>query len=201
MNYMNRRSTGTWGLDIPAGDTAKWIHPGKPGLSTILRRISASDPDGYRESALYDFPGVPRASVSPSAAPRPLAKRAGWDGTGLVQMPPVATFEPNPLADRIIREWIQSLPAGYAGTGSAIDPHAGRKHKGPGRGTVRIRDGMIFVADVAPEALAAGLSDVRGRMIPLAAARAGVFLIPAGLQDGFYLLHVGGERWLLAHFR
>ena len=201
MNYMNRKSTGTWGLNVPVGDTAKWIHPGKPGLSTILRRISASDTDGYRESALYDYPGVPRASVPPSAAPKPLAKRAGWDGTGLVQMPPLATYEPNPLADRIVREWIQSLPAGYAGTAITVDPHAGRKIGAPGRGTVRIRDGLIFVVDVAPGAVVARLSDLRGRTIPLVSARAGVFLIPAGLQEGYYLLHVDGKRWPLAHFR
>lgn len=201
MNYMNRNSTGTWGLNVPVGDTAKWIHPGKPALSTILRRISASDTDGFRESALYDYPGVPRASVPPSAAPRPLAKRAGWDGTGLVQMPPVATYEPNPLADRIIREWIQSLPAGYSGTAISVDPRSGRKTGLKGRGAVRIRDGLISVAEVAPGAVVARLSDVRGRTIPLVAARAGVFPIPAGLPEGYYLLRVDGKRWPLAHFR
>jgi hypothetical protein len=114
-------------------------------------------------------------------------------------MPPVATFEPNPLADRIIREWIQSLPAGYDGS-VALEPHAGRKPSVPGRGRVRARDGLIFVAEVAPEAIVAGLSDVRGKTIPLTAARPGVFLIPAGLQEGFYLLQVGGKRWPWAHF-
>jgi hypothetical protein len=199
MNYMNRKSTGPWGLDVPPGDTAKWIYPGRPELSTILRRISAADANGYRETALYDYPGIRRASVSPASAPGPLAKRAGWEGTGLVQMPPIATFEPNPLADRVIREWIQSLPPGYTGS-VALEPHAGRRGYAQGRGAIRVRDGLIFVAETAPEAGEARLSDLRGRVIPLAAARAGVFLIPDGLQAGYYLLHVGGKRWPLAYF-
>lgn len=201
MNYMNRRSQGTWGVAVPPGDTAKWIYPGKPGLSTILRRISAADPDGYRESARYDYPGTPRSPAPLASGPRPLAKSAGWEGNGLAQMPPIATYEPNPLADRIIRDWIQSLPDGYTGTPLSLDPPSGGKSSVPGHGGVRTRDGLILVAEVDPKATVASLADLRGRLIHLAAARPGAFRIPAGLKAGVYVLHVGGKRRPLALFR
>jgi hypothetical protein len=161
INYIGRKSGGVWGLDVPAGDTARFIYPGKPELSVILRRISAADADGYRDTSRYDWPGVP---VRP--APRALAKTAGWDGTGLVQMPPLATYEPNPLATRVIRDWIRGLPAGYTGGVSLQKaPHA---HESGGKAAIRPGGGLMRIS--VPIFGDGASVDARGRILPPQAA-------------------------------
>jgi hypothetical protein len=193
MNYMNRASNGAWGVKVPAPDTAKWIFPGKPEYSVILRRISAADSEGYRDTSMWDYPGIKRPVIGSGA----LAKIAGWEGTGLVQMPPLATYEVNPLADRILYEWIKSLPTGYTGAALKTPSHS---HAAP---TLRLSDGFIFLPDpsgasaASSAAVKAELISLTGKRIALSASRPGVFRIPPGLESGVYLLRAGSVNALV----
>jgi hypothetical protein len=207
MNYMNRASRGTWGVVPPTDDSAKWIYPGKPEYSVILRRISAGDSAGYRDrNTKWAFPGnapvIPTDPASPNPAPpRGLAKTAGWDGNGLIQMPPLATFEVNPLANGVIHAWIKSLPSGYDSTGVNVRGAEGSPHRGFAgsgfHGFLPVRNGLVHLSGVLSGATKARLTDLRGRSLELSSVSPGVFRMPAGASEGVFVLTVGGRRFAL----
>lgn len=205
VNYIGRLSMGKWGLQVPISDSAKWINPGKPQYSVLLRRMEAADADGYRDTSDYgavgwndnpgfrlSFPAAPAAKRA--SGPRALAKTAGWDGTGRIQMPPVGTYEVDPLANRVIRAWIENMPAGYTGATSLRGPAA------PGAYAVRLSGGAFRLPEFAQTSLHASLSDVRGATILLSALRPGIFAVPAGLKSGVYCLTAGGRRFIVPYF-
>jgi hypothetical protein len=188
MNYMNKASVGKWGVVVPAPDSAKWIYPGKPEYSTILRRISAADSDGYRDAGVWDFPGNRRVLSK--------AGVAGWDGNGRVQMPPEATYEVNPLANRIIHAWIKNLPSGTSGIGTKGEGGA----RSSGWGKIRISHGLLYLPEEMQEVKRIMLTDLVGNKMALTAARGGVFRLPAGLKSGIYSVHAGRTGFTLAYF-
>jgi hypothetical protein len=169
-------------VTVPAPDSAKWIFPGKPDYSVILRRISAADPDGYRDTSRWDFQGNRQA----------LAKVAGWDGSGKIQMPPLGTYEINPLANEVIRAWIMSLPPGY--TGASIAQGMARS-----AGTrVRLENGVLYLPEDMTRITDATLSGLQGKRIALSALRGGVFSMPTGLEHGVYILTAGRRTFAFA---
>ena len=184
MNYMGKTSLMNWGITPPAGDSNRYIYPGKPENSIILRRISAADADGYRDTTFLDYPWGRGA----------LAKTAGWDGNGRIQMPPLATYEVNPLANRVFRDWIQGLPGLVPG---AVG-HSGAVARGAG--LLRMASGSLFLPPEIQGLPRITLSDLRGRTRTLEASRMGGYPLPHGLKSGTYSVRAGGKSFAFAYF-
>lgn len=184
MNYMGKASLGNWGITPPAGDSTRYVYPGKPEYSLILRRLSAADADGYRDTSYWDYPGTRRA----------LAKTAGWDGTGRIQMPPLATYEANPMANEVFRDWINGLPGLVPG--AVI--HSGDGSKGAGK--VRIASGALFLPTELQGSPRITMSDLRGRTHNLHASQGGGYSLPSGLKPGTYTIRAGGKAYTFAYF-
>lgn len=153
MGYIDRQALGNWGLPIPP-DSAKWISPGSPERSIVLRRISAADSDGYRDTTDWGVHG--------RGPGRPLARTAGtagWPGTGKAGMPPLATYETNPLADRVLLDWIESLgPQG-------VSVGRGKRAVRPGPRNLRWTNGPNRFPGGLPPLTGEDLIDARGRRI------------------------------------
>lgn len=184
MNYMGAASLGNWGIAPPVGDSTRYIYPGKPEYSLILRRMSAADADGYRDTSYWDWPGTRRV----------LAKSAGWDGNGRIQMPPLATYEVNPLANQVFRDWINGM-AGLV-PGAAI--HSRQAENGAGK--IRIASGTLFLPPEIQGVPWITLHDLRGRTQTVHASHGGGYSLPSGLKPGTYSIRAGGKVYAFGYF-
>jgi hypothetical protein len=161
--------TGPWGLEPlvnEKGDTLmpKLVVPGYPQLSTLLQRMKA------------------RNESLPNGTPEDTAYKAIE-----AQMPPLAVFEVDSAAIRVVTQWITQLPP---------LPASIRESAGKGfAGLPAIHgDRVVFRQDVRGKAWLIGLD---GRRHELPGITRHEFRIPAGLSAGIYLLQAGRETFKL----
>ena len=109
-------------------------------------------------------------------------------------MPPLATYETNLLANQAFYTWIKNLPVKSSGVPVRHDT------RGVGPEKIRTANGLLYLPDGIPATTVATLTDVRGKDIALVARQGGVFILPAGLNNGIYVIKAGSARYALAYF-
>jgi hypothetical protein len=159
------------------------------------------------------YPGYPDSSNVMLRA----MVRGEFDDPSFLQMPPLATFQPDSAAVSVIKNWICSLKPGTPCNAPAYAPDAefwdaavpGGSNVSSIRGhgfhgakgfalQARLRSGVLEIRNVSGFVKTA-LFDVRGGNIPLAPVGPGnqagtrEFRILAPLQPGVYLLNAGAR--------
>ncbi|MEO7957641.1 MAG: hypothetical protein ABIW76_13220, partial [Fibrobacteria bacterium] len=111
--------------------------------------------------------------------------------TDLNQMPPLATYEEDTAATKLITQWIMEFDT----TGQMANGLAG----GRGRASV---SAPLFQSRLIriPEAMVGTVSlrGVDGRALPLAPVSPGVYSLPSQAQAGVYFLRVGARSFRLS---
>jgi hypothetical protein len=99
-----------------------------------------------------------------------------------LQMPPLATNEPDTVAVRIVTEWIRGLPV----TGNALIP----RHS---HSILPLLFGNTIRISEDTKSSEIMLKNVRGGTVKLLVQSSGRFQIPAGIKPGLYFLKMGSH--------
>lgn len=144
------------------------------------------------------YPGYPESSY---VVARLLSRPTEFNGSSM-QMPPLATFQPDSAAVNAIKDWICSLGnRGAACKLPVMQPdssywattglhHGALRARGAARPGAYLRGGMLTVS--GPLAANPVLSDMRGREIRMAKAGRGSYRLAEPLRPGVYVLRSGG---------
>lgn len=116
----------------------------------------------------------------------PYLRTVAWD-PDRNQMPPMATYEPDVAALRVMEDWIRSM-----GTG----PSPVNARKTPAQGVPAFRGHSL----VLPPGLAVGralvsLRDLRGREVPMRRIGPLEYALPESAPRGVYLLQTGSKSF------
>lgn len=160
----------SWSYDLdtlpPADDPVApvtLVTPGYPQKSVILYRQTARNTVAYPDIAAFD----PERN----------------------QMPPLATFEVNEKAMKVINDWIAGL---QPDSNVSIRAHARQGLKSPyiqGR-NLHLPKSMLNGA--LPKV---SMTGVNGRTVDLYSVGSGVYAIPVTMPKGIYIVRVGSQRF------
>jgi len=155
------------------------------------------------------YPGYPESSF---VVGRLLSRPTQFNGFSL-QMPPLATFQPDSVAVNAIKDWICSL--GNRGAACKLpimqpdssywDPtphddglfHGGKAFRNAGRLSAMLRGQRLMVP--GPLTAQPVLTDMRGREIRMVKSGIGSYQISEPLQPGIYVLRAGRATIKIAY--
>lgn len=104
------------------------------------------------------------------------------------QMPPLATYEVNEKAVKVMTDWIKGMPPVVSIHRSA---HARAMLKGPA-----IRGNMVALpSELAKNGVSVKLTGIDGRTVELKPMSRTTFALPAGLPKGVYIIRVGQQNF------
>ncbi|MEO6097545.1 MAG: hypothetical protein ABIW76_18575 [Fibrobacteria bacterium] len=154
------------------------------------------------------YAGYPESSY---VVARLFSRPTEFNGSSM-QMPPLATFQPDSAAINAVKDWICSLGTRGAAcqlpflqadiTYWAQPPSIGLFHGGIGSGKAGKLSAAIRGQELTITGLTAAdpiLSDMRGREIKLRKSGAGSFLIAETLRPGVYALRAGSATVKIAY--
>lgn len=186
----------------------------KPGRKTVF-----TEPDtaggyvGKPTNVDVRFPqlvhrGWPESSF---VMARMMSRPVEFNGPSM-QMPPLATFQPDSVAANIVKDWICSLGSRgaackapslqaddsyWASAPVGIDPH-GFRAGGPASPKAYFRGQVLTIP--GPIAAAPALFDFRGNKIGMTRLGWGTYRVETPLRPGMYLLKAGKVPAIIAYF-
>ena len=166
------------------------FHKGQPAMevrSIAVRRTYLDTVEPVAVTPAVFVPGYPQKSM---ALFRQLQRShdPGDFENNSEQMPPLATFEVNTQAIALLTRWIKEMPP-------IVSVKPGQGAFGKPSPIVRGRQ-ILIPASLSPGNTQVTLVSLRGRAFQVSRVGEGVYLVPASLPSGIYVLKVGTLRFL-----